>query len=454
MNYGGKIVKITVFGAGYVGLVAAACLADAGHQVICVDVVESKIKALKRGVMPIYEPGLDVLVNRNHIQGRLTFTSDPATGIKHGSLLFISVGTPPDENGSSDIRHVLDVARIIGEHLDNYKVVAIKSTVPVGTTDKVREVIDEALCTRGAGDLPFDVCSNPEFLREGSAVLDFTKAARIVVGTNSELVREMMKECYAPYNRKRDKMIFMNVRSAELTKYAANAMLATKISFINEIANLAERLGADVEQVRQGIGSDPRIGYEFIYPGCGYGGSCLPKDLRALIGMAEKVAYEPIFLRAVDGVNNQQRHVLFEKLEKALGGNLQDKTIALWGLAFKPNTDDMREAPSRTLLDALWEAGARVQAYDPVAMKEAERIYGEREGLRLAGSRNEAVAAADALVICTEWQEFRAVDLEWLGSQLNQAVVVDGRNLFDPNEMKRAGFRYYAVGRGDPLPSR
>jgi len=444
-------MRITVFGTGYVGLVAAACLADVGHQVMCVDVVESKIEGLKNGVMPIYEPGLEVLLNRSIAQERLTFTVDTAAGVKHGMLLFIAVGTPSDEDGSADVSYVLDVARGIGEQMDSYKVVAIKSTVPVGTAGKVREKIGEALRGRGVADLSFDVCSNPEFLKEGSAVWDFTKAARIVVGTDSERVRELMRECYAPYIRKQDKLIFMDVRSAELTKYAANAMLATKISFINEIANLAERLGADVEQVRRGIGSDPRIGYEFIYPGCGYGGSCFPKDLRALLGTAEQIAYEPALLRAVDEVNRRQRRVLFEKLRQALGEDLRGKTIAVWGLAFKPNTSDMREAPSRTLLEALWEAGARVQAYDPAAMKEAEHLYGERADLRLVGSRDDAVAAADALVICTEWQEFRAVDLEWLGSQLCQQVVVDGRNLFDPQEMKRAGFRYYAVGRGDSL---
>lgn len=447
-NDRGMTVKITVFGTGYVGLVAAACLADVGHQVVCVDVLESKIEGLKNGVLPIYEPGLDVLLNRNVEQGRLRFTVEPAAGVKHGKLLFIAVGTPSDEDGSADVSYVLDVARSVGEQMDNYKVVAIKSTVPVGTAAKVRGAICEALCARGA-DLPFDVCSNPEFLKEGSAVWDFTKAARIVVGTDSERVCELMRECYAPYIRKQDKMIFMDVKSAELTKYAANAMLATKISFINEIANLAERLGADVEQVRRGIGSDPRIGYEFIYPGCGYGGSCFPKDLRALLVTAEQAGYEPALLRAVDEVKRRQRHVLFEKLQNALAGELRGKKIAVWGLAFKPNTSDMREAPSRTLLAALWEAGALVQAYDPAAMSEAERIYGKREDFRLAASRDDAVDAADALVICTEWQEFRAVDLEWLAGRLNKPVVVDGRNLFDPHEMKLAGFRYYAVGRGD-----
>lgn len=443
-------MKITVFSAGYVGLVAAACLADVGHNVLCLDVDKSKNEGLKRGECPICEPGLDTLVKRTLAMGQLGFTNDPAGAVKHGMLQFIAVGTPPDGDGSADVRYVLDVARAIGEYMDSYKVVVVKSTVPVGTADRVQEVIAELLRARGV-DLPFDVCSNPEFLKEGSAVQDFTKAARIVVGTDSERVRELLRECYAPYIRKQDKMVFMDVRSAELTKYAANAMLAARISFMNEIANLAERLGADVEQVRMGIGSDPRIGYDFIYPGCGYGGSCFPKDLRALIRTAEQAGYEPALLRAVDGVNNQQRRVLFEKLRQALGNDLPGKTIAVWGLAFKPNTDDMREAPSRTLLEALWQAGARVQAYDPAAMKEAERIYGKREDFRLVGSRDAAVVGADALVICTEWNVFRAVDIGWLKEQLRQPVVVDGRNLFDPRDMKRAGFRYYAVGRGDSL---
>jgi len=447
--FGGIAMKITIFGTGYVGLVAAACLADAGHQVMCVDAIKSKIEDLKSGKIPFYEPGLDILVSRNIMQERLIFTFDAAAGVKHGRILFISVGTPATEDGTADVRHVLDVAQLIGEHMDDYKVVVVKSTVPVGTTHNVRSKIDEALHRRGCPDLPFGVCSNPEFLKEGSAVQDFTKSARIVLGTDSERVREFMCECYAPYIRKLDKIIFMDILSAELTKYAANAMLSAKISFINEIANLAERLGADVEQVRKGIGSDPRIGYEFIYPGCGYGGSCFPKDLRALIRTAEQVKHEPALFRAVEEVNNRQKRVLFEKLRKALGENLSGKTIAVWGLAFKPNTSDMREAPSRMLLEALWKAGAHVQAYDPAAIKEAEYIYGKRDDFRLVNTREAAVTAADALVICTEWQEFRAVDLEWLRSQLSQSVVVDGRNLFDPHEMKQAGFRYYAVGRGE-----
>ena len=351
-------MNITVFGTGYVGLVTGACLADVGHNVMCVDVDESKIEVLKKGRVPVYEPGLESLVRRNLEEGRLHFTADMAEGVEFGQLLFITVGTPTDEDGSADVSHVLDVANAIAEYMRSYKVIVIKSTVPVGTTDRVRAVIMQALVKRGV-ELPFDVCSNPEFLREGTAIEDFTKATRIVIGTSSERVREMLRECYAPYNRKRDKMMFMDARPAELTKYAANTMLATKISFMNEVANLAERLGADVEQVRKGIGSDPRIGYDFIYPGCGFGGACLPKDLQALVRVAEEVRYEAPLLRAVKAVNLRQKGVLFEKLSHALGSELRGKTIAVWGLAFKPNTDDMREAPSRTLIEALWAGGGR-----------------------------------------------------------------------------------------------
>ena len=441
-------MNITVFGTGYVGLVVGACFADVGHNVICVDVDDSKIETLKEGRVQIYEPGLEPMVARNLNEGRLHFTVDAAAGVEFGQLLFIAVGTPADEDGSADMSHVLGVATVIGNHMQSYKAVVNKSTVPVGTADRVATVIREALGERGL-ELPFDVCSNPEFLREGAAIEDFTKAARIVVGTDSQRVSDIMRECYSPYNRKRDKMMFMSPRSAELTKYAANAMLATKVSFINEVANLAERLGADVEQVRKGIGSDTRIGYDFLYPGCGFGGSCFPKDLKALVRAAEEVGYQAQLLYAVEAVNRRQKGVLFEKLSSALGSDLRGKTIAVWGLAFKPDTDDLREAPSRALLEALWMAGASVQAFDPAAMKEAERIYGQREGLRLMRSREDAVVGADALVICTEWKVFRTVDFGWLKAQLRQPVVVDGRNLFDPLEMRRAGIRYYAVGRGE-----
>ena len=443
-------MNITVFGTGYVGLVTGACLADVGHQVMCVDVDQAKIEGLKQGILPIYEPGLDTMVLRNHAEGRLRFTTDAAQGVAFGEVQFIAVGTPPDEDGSADLKYVLAVATTIATHMPGYKVVVDQSTVPVGTADKVKATITQVLEQRGLS-LPFDVCSNPEFLKEGAAIEDFTKGARIVVGTDSEAVCTRMRECYAPYSRNHDKLIFMDVRSAELTKYAANAMLATKISFMNEMAQLAERLGADIEHVRLGIGSDPRIGFHFIYPGCGYGGSCFPKDVQALARTAQQIGYEAELLNAVEAVNDRQKTVLFNKLHAAFDGQLAGKTIALWGLAFKPNTDDMREAPSRELMEALWASGAKVQAFDPEAMKETARIYGERDDLRLLGSREEALQGADALVICTEWKQFRTVDFSWLKAQLNSPVVVDGRNLFDPQAVKAAGLMYYAIGRADSL---
>jgi len=443
-------MRIAVFGTGYVGLVTGACLADVGHEVMCVDVDEAKIEGLHRGVIPIYEPGLEPIVRSNHAEGRLDFTTDAAKAVEFGQLVFIAVGTPPDEDGSADLQYVLAVARTIGRYMADYKVVIDKSTVPVGTADKVRAAVAAELAARGA-DIPFDVCSNPEFLKEGAAIEDFTKSARIVVGTDSERVRELMRECYAPYSRNRDKLMFMDVRSAELTKYAANAMLATKISFMNEIANLAERLGADVEQVRLGIGSDPRIGYHFIYPGCGYGGSCFPKDVQALARTAREVGYDAQLLDAVESVNHRQKRVLFEKLMQAFDGDLAGRTIAVWGLSFKPDTDDMREAPSRVLMEALWQAGARVRAYDPQAMDETRRIYGERDDLTLVAHQDEALAGADALVICTEWKQFRAVDFRRIKAQLATPVIVDGRNLFDPRQVKAAGLMYYAIGRADSL---
>ncbi|MFP5441002.1 MAG: UDP-glucose dehydrogenase family protein, partial [Gammaproteobacteria bacterium] len=360
-------MKITVFGTGYVGLVTGACLADVGHHVVCVDVDAGKIERLRQGVVPIFEPGLEALVRRCHRDGTLEFTTDAAAGVRHGLLQFIAVGTPPDEDGGADLQYVLQVADTIGTHLDGYKVVIDKSTVPVGTAEKVGAAVAAALARRGVQHA-FDVCANPEFLKEGSALEDFTKAARIIVGTGSERVRKLMRECYAPYNRNHDKLMFMDVRAAELTKYAANAMLATKISFMNELAQIAERLGVDIEQVREGIGSDPRIGYHFIYPGCGYGGSCFPKDVKALSRIARDAGYEAELIDAVEHVNNRQKGVLFAKLSRALDGQLRGRTIAVWGLSFKPNTDDMREAPSRELLAALWAAGAKVRAYDPEAM--------------------------------------------------------------------------------------
>jgi UDPglucose 6-dehydrogenase len=443
-------MKISVFGSGYVGLVTGACLADAGHQVLCMDIDAEKIGRLQVGEIPIYEPGLAALVKSNLAAGRLHFTSDSAATVAFGVLQFIAVGTPPDEDGSADLQYVLAVARSIGEHMDGYRVVVDKSTVPVGTAEKVHASIAAALTERGR-ELPFDVCSNPEFLKEGAAIDDFTKAARIVVGTDSEQVCQLMRECYAPYNRNHDKMMFMGVRAAELTKYAANAMLATKISFMNELACLAEHLDADIEQVRLGIGSDPRIGYHFIYPGCGYGGSCFPKDVKALAHTARSVGYRAELLEAVEQVNEMQKLLLLRKLEQVFDGDLNGICVAVWGLAFKPNTDDVREAPSRVLLEGLWQRGARVRAYDPEAMHEIGRVYGERADLELVSSREQAVEGADVLVICTEWKEFRAVDFAWLQQRLRRSVIIDGRNLYNPEDVRAAGLLYYAVGRGDSL---
>lgn len=443
-------MKITVFGTGYVGLVTGACLADTGHEVLCVDVDPVKVDALERGDIPIYEPGLAALVARNREEGRLRFTTDATEGVAFGTLQFIAVGTPPDEDGSADMQYVLAVAATIGRHLDGYKLVINKSTVPVGTADRVRAAISAELAARGVQH-GFDVCSNPEFLKEGAAIEDFTRGPRIIVGTDSDTVRELMRECYGPYNWNHDKLMFMDVRSAELTKYAANAMLATKISFMNEMANLAERLGADIENVRLGIGSDPRIGYHFIYPGCGYGGSCFPKDVRALSHTARTLGYEADLLGAVENINERQKTTLFSKLSTALDGNLRGKTIAVWGLAFKPNTDDMREAPSRALMEAVWAAGGAVQAYDPEANDECRRLYDGRHDLLLVDHRMEALNNADALVICTEWKEFRVADFEAIRDALHTPVVVDGRNIYEPEIVHRAGLLYFAVGRGDSL---
>jgi UDPglucose 6-dehydrogenase len=439
-------MKISVFGSGYVGLVASACLADVGHDVMCMDIDPQRIELLRAGETPIHEPGLSTLIRTNVLAERLLFSTDVAEAVNFASLLFIAVGTPSEEDGSADLQYVLAVARGIGQHMRDYKVVIDKSTVPVGTGEKVQWTIRAALEARDL-QVPFDVCSNPEFLKEGAAIEDFTRGARIIVGTDSEQVRTLMRECYAPYNRNHDKLMFMSLRAAELTKYAANAMLATKISFMNEMANLAERLDVDIEQVRHGIGSDPRIGYDFIYPGCGYGGSCFPKDIQALSRTAHEVGYNPQLLRAVEEVNQRQKTTLFKKLERALDGQLADKTIAVWGLAFKPNTDDMRAAPSRDLMESLWNAGARVQAYDPEAMQECRKLYGERDDLVLAGDRIQAVKGADALVICTEWKAFRSVDFTWLKQQLKHAIVIDGRNLYEPKALADAGLSYSSIGR-------
>jgi UDPglucose 6-dehydrogenase len=439
-------MKITIFGSGYVGLVTGACFADTGNQVLCVDVDAAKVDKLRRGEIPIHEPGLDDVVKRNADAGRLRFTTDAQEGVAHGLLQLIAVGTPPDEDGSADLRYVLAVARTIGQHMTGYKVVVTKSTVPVGTADKVRAAVDETLRAKGA-TTEFDVVSNPEFLKEGAAITDFMKPDRVVVGTDSERAEELMRAVYEPFIRNRDRMIVMDVRSAELTKYAANAMLATKISFMNELANLAAHFGADIESVRVGIGSDPRIGYAFIYPGVGYGGSCFPKDVQALQRSAEEVGYDASILSAVESVNNRQKQILFNKI-KAHFGTIRGKTIAIWGLAFKPNTDDMREAASRVLMEALWGAGAKVRAFDPVAMEECARIYGSRDDLVLCKSADHALEGADALAIVTEWREFRSPDFDFIKGALSTPVIFDGRNLYDPAHMEEAGFSYYAIGRG------
>lgn len=438
-------MKITIFGTGYVGLVTGTCFAEVGNDVVCMDVDENKIARLNNGEIPIYEPGLEDLVRRNHKAGRLRFTTDPDEAVRHGTFQFIAVGTPPDEDGSADLQYVLAVARTIAERMDEYRVIIDKSTVPVGTADRVREQVQAVLRERGV-NVPFDVVSNPEFLKEGAAVDDFMKPDRIIVGTDNPRTTELLRALYGPFNRSHDRLIAMDIRSAELTKYAANAMLATKISFMNELANLAERLGADIEQVRIGIGSDPRIGYHFIYPGAGYGGSCFPKDVQALARTAMQVDYRPELLLAVEEVNRRQKELLFSKIQRFFG-DLKGRTFGLWGLAFKPNTDDMREAPSRVLMEALWEAGASVRAFDPEAMNECRRIYGERADLTLCDSPEAVLDGADALVIVTEWQLFRSPDFQAIRKALKQPVIFDGRNLYDPVQMAKAGFRYFAIGR-------
>lgn len=445
-------MKITVFGTGYVGLVQGTVLAEVGHDVLCIDVDAAKVAGLKEGRIPIYEPGLEDMVKKNHAEGRLNFTTDAAEGVAHGRIQFIAVGTPPDEDGSADLQYVLSVAGTIALHMDEPKVVITKSTVPVGTADKVRAKMMEVLSERGS-DLGFDVVSNPEFLKEGAAVADCMRPDRIVIGTENAESEELLREVYGPFNRNHDKIIVMDVRSAELTKYAANCMLATKISFMNEIANLAERLGADVEAVRRGIGADVRIGYHFIYPGAGYGGSCFPKDVKALIHTARQTGFVPTILDAVEERNEQQKAVIFDKMNRHYGGMLKGRTFALWGLAFKPNTDDMREAASRVLMEALWEAGASVQAFDPEAMEEAQRIYGDRPDLTLCGTKEAALRGADALVTLTEWQVFRAPDFDLIKERLKDPVIFDGRNLYDPVRMAKKGFMYYAIGRGLTPPA-
>jgi len=440
-------MQVTIFGTGYVGLVTGTCLAEVGNDVVCVDVDAGKIDRLNRGEIPIFEPGLEELVVENHRAGRIRFTIDAASAIAHAQVILIAVGTPPDEDGSADLSHVLDVARTVGQHLSRYVAVVNKSTVPVGTADKVKAAIAKELAARGAS-VEFDVVSNPEFLKEGDAVKDCMRPDRIVVGSDSARAVELLKGLYGPFNRNHERLVLMDVRSAELTKYAANAMLATKISFMNEIANIAERVGADVEQVRHGIGSDPRIGYSFIYPGAGYGGSCFPKDVRALDRTARQFGYTPRILEAVEQVNAEQKRRLFELIRAHFGGSLAGRTIALWGLAFKPNTDDMREAPSRVLLEQIWAAGAHARAYDPEAGHEARRAFGERADLDLCTDPFAALEGADALVIVTEWKAFWSPDFARVKALLKSAVVFDGRNIYDPKAVEAAGLAYYGIGRG------
>lgn len=441
-------MKISIFGTGYVGLVSGACLAEMGHHVVCMDVDVAKIEKLNIGILPIWEPGLETLVERNMLEGRLRFTNDAHYAVQHAEVQIIAVGTPSDEDGSADLQYVLSVAESIASEMQDYKVIVNKSTVPVGTADMTQARVAQVLDTRGV-NISFDVVSNPEFLKEGAAVNDFLKPDRIIIGTGSERAQALMRELYEPFNRNHERTIFMDVRSAELTKYAANAMLATKISFMNEMANLAERLGADIEEVRKGIGADPRIGYHFIYPGCGYGGSCFPKDVKALHQTAQQLGYNAKLLQAVEAINDTQKTTLFSKLAAHFGGefNLAGKTIAVWGLAFKPNTDDMREAPSRTLIEALWRSGAIVQAYDPVAMHEATRIYGNHASLTLCSDKYDALQGAAALVICTEWQQFRVPDFAEMAKRLTSKVIVDGRNLFQPHRLKVEGWTYLSIGR-------
>jgi len=439
-------MKITVIGAGYVGLVSGACLAEMGNHVVCLDVDPRKIDMLNKGEIPIHEPGLDQVVQRNAAAGRLQFTTDIGVAVAHGTLQFIAVGTPPDEDGSADLQYVLAAARNIGRLMTDYKLVIDKSTVPVGTADKVKAAIQSELDARGLA-LEFSVASNPEFLKEGAAVDDFMKPDRIVVGADDDRAINLLRAVYAPFQRNRDKLVVMDVRSAELTKYAANAMLATRISFMNELALLAENLGADIELVRQGIGSDPRIGYHFLYAGCGYGGSCFPKDVKALIRTASESGRDLKVLQAVEDANDAQKQVLVGKIVKRFGDDLAGKRFAVWGLAFKPNTDDMREASARVLIGELLARGASVTAYDPVAMNEARRVFGDEPRIAYAENPDEALVGADALAIVTEWKEFRSPDFARIATTLKTPVIFDGRNLYEPRIVREAGIDYQPIGR-------
>ena len=441
-------MKVSIFGTGYVGLVTGACFAEMGNDVLCVDVDTDKVARLQAGRIPIYEPGLESMVKANSALGQLSFTTDLDQGVDHGEIIFVAVGTPSDEDGSADLQYVLSVANSIGQRMISEKVIVDKSTVPVGTADQVHATVAAALAQRDA-DIPFHVVANPEFLKEGAAIADFMKPDRIVIGSSSQHGAEIVDQLYAPFNRNHDKIVHMDVRSAELTKYAANVMLATRISLMNELANLADRLGADIEAVRRGIGMDPRIGYHFIYAGTGYGGSCFPKDVKALIHTAAEVGYEARVVASVEEVNKAQKRVLFDKLSNHFAHQLNGRTFAMWGLAFKPNTDDMREAPSRTLIDLLIANGATVRAYDPEAYEEALRIYGDTEAVQVCDNRAETLDDADGLLVVTEWNEFRSPDFNAIRAALKEPVVFDGRNLYDPDFMRQAGFAYYAIGRGD-----
>ncbi|WP_449121758.1 UDP-glucose dehydrogenase family protein [Pseudomonas viridiflava] len=450
-------MKISVFGSGYVGLVQAAVLAEVGHDVVCMDIDKAKVEQLSQGQVHIFEPGLANLVRENLDHNRLVFTSDEQMAVEHAEVLFIAVGTPSCEDGSADMRSFFAVGESIARHSSKPLIIVEKSTVPVGSGDALRAHIDKAL--RQAGRLlQFDIVSNPEFLKEGSAVKDCRRPDRIVIGCESEAVRKVMRELYAPFNRNHDRIMFMDLRSAELTKYAANCMLATKISFINQIAELAEHLGADVEAVRLGIGADSRIGYDFIYPGCGYGGSCFGKDIRALIHSAREANCSNDLLCVVEAINERQKNKLFERINAFYRGDVRGKTFALWGLAFKPNTDDMRDAPSKVLMEALWAAGATVRAFDPEAMQETQRIYGYRKDLVLMGTPESTLDDADALIICTEWQQFKAPDFDLIQQRLGAPVIFDGRNLYDTERLSKSGFHYFPIGRGEscelPIPQK
>jgi len=448
-------MKISVFGSGYVGLVQAVVLSEVGHDVVCMDIDEHKVRQLEKGHVTIFEPGLANLVRENLASGRLHFTSDQHRAIEHGEVLFIAVGTPSTDDGSADLKAVFAVGEAVARLRTRPLILVEKSTVPVGTGDALRAHMAQVLSSTGR-TLDFEIVSNPEFLKEGSAVSDCRRPDRIVIGCSSDAVREVMRELYAPFNRNHDRIMFMDLRSAELTKYAANCMLATKISFINQIAELAEHLGADIESVRLGIGADTRIGYDFIYAGCGYGGSCFPKDMRALISSADSANCSNDLLKAVEAINERQKHKLFDRVNAFFKGDLKGKTFALWGLAFKPNTDDMRDAPSRVLMEALWAAGAQVRAFDPEAMQQTQALYEDNPDLILMGTPESTLLGADALIVCTEWQQFKAPDFDLIKKRLKTPVIFDGRNLYDVDRLASQGFQYFPIGRGEsctlPIP--